>query len=223
MSEDQDDADKRELTVRQLLDTLAASRERRTSRERHGNGELVRLDGIQYEASGCLLPDGTVTSAQCLTRRAHLADDDWVWSRPVTPGKALRRRGRLRIEPEALRFVDEIGADAPRLAAGEVPLADLERDLAMSARMRGLVGDSDLFAQLLYAALCGTVWRHEDTGRHRRVGWRSAGAVVAGLRGGGDYMDWYCSGNEVTVDEQVLAEVRRLGWDLLQADDAGLC
>ncbi len=140
MNEDQDNADQREPTVCRLPGTLATSQEQRTSRERHGDGELIRLDGIPHEASGCLLPNGTVTSARCLTRQAGLADDDLVWSRPVTPGEPLRRRGRLRIEPEALRFADEIGADAPRLAAGEAPPADLERDLAMSARMRALAG-----------------------------------------------------------------------------------
>ena len=29
---------------------------------------------------------------------------------------------------------------------------------------------------------------------------------------------WYCSGREAQVDEQVLAELRLLGWELLEAD-----
>ncbi len=65
MDEDQDNADQREPTVHRLPGTLAASQEQRTSREWHGDGELILLDGIPHEAWGCLLPDGTVTSARC--------------------------------------------------------------------------------------------------------------------------------------------------------------
>jgi hypothetical protein len=36
------------------------------------------------------------------------------------------------------------------------------------------------------------------------------------LRGEGDYMDWYCSMGEGLVDEQVLAEVSLLGWELAE-------
>jgi hypothetical protein len=34
------------------------------------------------------------------------------------------------------------------------------------------------------------------------------------LRCEGDYMDWYCSMGEGFVDEQVLAELNALGWEL---------
>ena len=215
-----------ETGPRKLSDALAelwASQERSISRERHGDGELVRRDGIPNRASGCLLPDGSRTDALCLTGEQYLSDQDRVWNRPVTPDGPLRRRGRLWIEPGvALHFLDEAEADIPEATLSEAIPPDLERDMAMSARIPALVHGSELFARLLYAALCNTVWMHGATGQQWRISWRGAGSVVARLRGNGDYLDWYCGGEEATVDEQVLAELRALGWELLEAADPDL-
>jgi len=43
---------------------------------------------------------------------------------------------------------------------------------------------------------------------------------VAGLRDEGDFLDWYCSGGEGFVDEQVLAEIDALGWELDKRESA---
>src|SRR5208282_4822778 len=124
------------------------------------------------------------------------------------PGSDLRRRGRLIVDSsKALFFIDEPEADL--LAASAEPAAvqpDLERDLGLSPRLRDLVR-SELFATLLYGALCNTVWRHKATGTPWSCSWRHAGAVVANLRCQGDYLDWYCSMDEGLVDEQVLGEI----------------
>ena len=65
-------------------------------------------------------------------------------------------------------------------------------------------------------ALCNTDWRHVLTGARWQCSWRHAGAIVAMLRGEGDHMDWYCSMGEGLVDEQVLAELSLLGWELAE-------
>ena len=198
-------------TLAETLAELAARQEQRTNRERHGEGELIRCDGVPTHASGCLLPDGGLTAATCLTRQDGLADEDRVWTRPVVPGSPRRRRGRLRVEPGvALHFHDEGEADIPRALRPAV--ADLAGDMAMSERMRTLVRDSDLFAALLYAALCNRRWIHRATGQEWSVSWRGAGSGIAHLRGSGDYLDWYCGGEEGMLDEQVLAELEALGW-----------
>ena len=57
------------------------------------------------------------------------------------------------------------------------------------------------------------------TGRKWSQGFRSNGGTVASLRGGESYTDCYCWGREGTVDERVLAELRRLGWELLPKRD----
>lgn len=95
----------------------------------------------------------------------------------------------------------------------------MERDMLASDRIRELVqAGSELFAGLLYAALCNTEWRHMATGQTWSEGWRSAGGTVASLRGEGSYMDWYGSGDEGFLDEQVLGELRLIGWQPVLPD-----
>jgi len=184
-------------------------------REQHLQGELTLLDDVPQQATGCLLPDGTKTDARCLLPDVAVRTEAHrVWTRHL-PGSALCRRGRLIVDSgKALFFVDEPGADlASAPIQHDAMRPSLERDLGTSARVRALAG-GDLFATLLYGALCNTVWRHKATGTAWHCSWRSAGDIVADLRGQGDYLDWYCFSGEGFVDEQVLAEIDALGWEL---------
>ena len=104
--------------------------------------------------------------------------------------------------------------DPPTTAAVDVP--DLECDLVRSDRVRSLVR-SEPSATLLYSALCNTLWRHKGASTDWYHSWRHAGSVVASLRGEGCYLDWYCSMSEGLMDEQVLAEIGVLGWNLVEA------
>ncbi|HJU20578.1 MAG TPA: hypothetical protein VJ770_29365 [Stellaceae bacterium] len=206
------------MSLKDILADLAKDREARTHRERHGRGELILLDGVPIRATGCTLPDGSLTDAECLLPHAAVPDQTCrVWTRRL-PSTALRRRGRLKVDcGKALFLIDEPEADLVPVSAGpETARPDLERDLGLSPRIRGLVR-SELFATLLYGALCNTTWRHKATGTLWHCSWRYAGDVVAGLRCQGDYLDWYCSMGEGLVDEQVLAEIEALGWELAEA------
>ena len=197
------------------LAELSALQEGQISRERHGAGELVRRNGIPVEATDCLQLDGTLTAARCLSQQNGLADEERVWSRPVAAGSSRRRRGHLRVESGiASRFFDEPAADVPRTVQSRVD--DLGIDMAASARFRTMVQESDVFAALLYAALCNTGWVHKRSGQRWHVSWRGAGRTVAHLRGQGDYMDWYLGGEECTMDENVLGEIQILGWALYE-------
>ncbi|MGI4798009.1 MAG: hypothetical protein ACRYG8_28960 [Janthinobacterium lividum] len=202
------------------FDELSVHREARATRERHGEAELVRRDGIPMQVTGCLTDKGDRAEAHCLTRQVELPDDLRVWIRPMLPGSILRRRGRLQIEPGTrIRFIDEADADVPSLDPVR-PAASMERDMLASDRIRELVqAGSELFAGLLYAALCNTEWRHMATGQTWSEGWRSAGGTIASLRGEGSYMDWYGNGEEGFLDEQVLQELRLIGWEPVLPDD----
>ena len=216
MSDDVSDDELAKAVKRRRLGILEvlALQESRISRETHGIGELVRSSGTPRSASGCLLPDGTQIAAECLTLEDELADEGRVWSRGISPGSPLRRRGRLRIDDGVgLFFIEDAEADAP--ARDAVEPADMERDMGASVPFRSLVARSDLFARLLYAAMCNIIWVHETTGQPWSVSWRGAGGVVSRLRGEGCYADWYCGGHEGTVDGQVLAKLKSMGWQLL--------
>lgn len=207
------------MSFRDLLDELRKDREARTRCERHGPGELTFFDGMPTRATGCTLPDGSLSDAECLMPHAAVTNDaQLVWTRRL-PGTPLRRRGRLTVDRgKALLFADEPEADLPLAVAESKPgQPDLDRDLGLSPRIRGLTR-SDLFAMLLYGALCNTTWRHKVMGTLWHCSWRHAGGVVAGLRCEGNYLDWYCSGGEGLVDDQVLAEIEALGWGLVEAD-----
>jgi hypothetical protein len=100
------------MTAKDALARLNSDREARTRRERHGRGELTFLDGMPTNATGCLLPNGTFTDAECLVRHVAVPDDaQRVWTRRLR-GTALRRRGRLKVDDgKALLFLDEPDAD----------------------------------------------------------------------------------------------------------------
>jgi hypothetical protein len=192
--------------------------EARTRRERHGQGELTVVDGLPVRAAGCTLPDGTFTDAECLLPHVAVADETQrVWIRRI-PGSVQRCRGRLKLDPgKALLFEDVPDADLPPADRKECAAPNMERDLGASARIRDLVR-SEVFATLLYGALCNSVWRHKATGTPWHCSWRHAGGIVAALRSEGDYLDWYCSSGEGLVDAQVVMEIGALGWELSEAE-----
>jgi len=107
---------------------------------------------------------------------------------------------------------------------------DLEQDLYHCSWMPRRVEHDD-YAQLLYAALCNNRFQKVEVwpvlrGDTWSCTWRSAGSIVAELRGEGDYMDWYCSGifgageadsyqgyvSEGTVTDEIRQDLFAIGW-----------
>lgn len=201
-----------------VFDELDARRAAMTREERHGSSVLILFNEKPTKALGCRLPDGAVTDAVCLTAELRTASDpsSGVWTRVVAPGSPYHCRGWIEVEPGVVvRFIDDPTADIASEAKETSP--DLGRDMAGSERLRELAR-SELFAGLLYAALCNTTWRRVGSDQVWHCSWRYAGKLVAGLRGEGSYLDWYCWGHEAEVDEQVLLEIEALGWQLESVD-----
>jgi len=108
----------------------------------------------------------------------------------------------------------------------------MDMDICQCEKIVAKVRGSDVYAQNLYAAMCNQEWQHQDiwtllTGKTWSCSWRSAGAIVADIRGEGDYMDWYCSGMdtwnldsntaenyvaESVITEEVRLDLRKIGW-----------
>lgn len=121
---------------------------------------------------------------------------------------------------------------------------DLEEDIRNTPELVAKIKARDDYAQNLYAAFCNMQWQKTETFPILRndlwhVSWRSAGGIVAELRGEGDYLDWYCSGiggasylqddyddlmtkgyvPESTVTEEILNDLKQLGWHPVPWED----
>lgn len=120
---------------------------------------------------------------------------------------------------------------------------NLEYDLLTTDWILEKVRSSDSYAQNLYAALCNTesvklemipVLKDERW----RCSWRSAGGIVADMKGKGDYIDYYCSGigsqetgyelsgkrgngyvAESVVTDEIAADLKTLGWSVIRDED----
>lgn len=112
---------------------------------------------------------------------------------------------------------------------------NLEYDLLTTDWILAKTRDRDDYAQNLYAALCNNDFQRNDVmpilkSETWGCSWRSAGGIIADMRGQGDYMDWYCSGirgnpdddpantitekyvGEGTVTEEIRQDLLILGW-----------
>ena len=69
------------------------------------------------------------------------------------------------------------------------------------------------FATDVYRALCNMRWRSKWTPFKYSCSWRYAGGLIAKLRDQGeDYIDFYCSGDEGKVTDEVRKIFNQLGW-----------
>ena len=108
---------------------------------------------------------------------------------------------------------------------------NLEEDIRACDWMLKKVQDRETYAQNLYAAMCNNVFQRNEVWPRLRdeywsCSWRSAGGIVADLRGQGDYIDWYCSGimgvgeadsfqgyvSESTVTDEIRQDLFAIGW-----------
>jgi hypothetical protein len=213
-----------------VAEELQARHEARRSVMAHGTATLHLLDGQPVRAEGAWLlgaPPGDapqVTEAIRLdgTQGGVLAptppERPWteqVWARPVA---GLWRRGRLRVEPDRLLFLDEPSASAPEHGDGCPPGLQegrsLERDLHASLVIRRKAQASEVYARLLYLALENAQWRHSD-GSQYQGGQRSTANLVADVAGSGCYLDWAWASPSGVIDEEVVSDLRALGWERL--------
>ena len=228
-----DDVEARTDGSRLLLDVSRYVRARTTT-EQHGVGILTLVDRMPECATGYLLAHeeqvGPVAAAACrlapLPTRMFLSAElglfdantlglSAVWARPlpVVNGIAPWRRGRLRIQPDALIFVDEPDAEISNPVPAEGTAGNsIGRTLVECERVRAAAGASDLWCSLLYATLNATAWRHRVSGIEDQVSGRSLGELIATLRGSGGYLEWYCAPN-FGQDERILNLLRELGWE----------
>jgi hypothetical protein len=89
---------------------------------------------------------------------------------------------------------------------------NLFRDVIDSQTIKNKMRASKSYSKKFYAAMCNTdVYKDGDAGEYG-YSWRSAGGLVADILGEGDYLNWYCSGNEGFVDDEVADDLKEIGW-----------
>lgn len=76
---------------------------------------------------------------------------------------------------------------------------NMEYDMRTSEALVAKVKAREEYAQNLYAAMCNNDFIKNEPWNILQektwsASWRSAGGIVAHMRGEGDYIDWYCSG-----------------------------
>lgn len=75
---------------------------------------------------------------------------------------------------------------------------------------------SSKFATDVWSALANVEWRHED-GTRFSCSWRAAGGIIARIRGedktdGMAYMNWYMSGPDAVVSDEIQEAFKERGW-----------
>lgn len=118
---------------------------------------------------------------------------------------------------------------------------DMFTDMMQSKEVLGAL-ENDIFAQHLYASICNRMWfkftpdeqgsfdklktprrnRNDmEYNKYWSASWRSAGGLIADLRAPclrrcaeplEDYMNWYCSGNEGHLFDDVAEMMAKLYW-----------
>ena len=93
---------------------------------------------------------------------------------------------------------------------------EFEKDLY---KLKDKLQDDD-YAVDLYGALCNMQWQNiKNPEIIYSCSWRYAGGVIAGMRCEGEsYLDFYCSGGEGNVTEEVKEDLRKLGWQPIEYD-----
>ena len=96
--------------------------------------------------------------------------------------------------------------------------ANLEMDMKDAPWfVKKVRGNHNYYAQRVYATLCNNEFQKLDVLEILKdstwsCSWRYAGGLIADIRCEGDYMDWYCSGDEGKVDDEVKQDFEKLGW-----------
>ena len=89
----------------------------------------------------------------------------------------------------------------------------MELDLRTTSWILQKVRESDVYAQYLYAAMCNNEFELiEDTSIKWSCSWRYSGEIISDIQYKGCYIDWYCSGNEGVVTDEIKTDLEKLGW-----------
>lgn len=85
-----------------------------------------------------------------------------------------------------------------------------ELAIALKNNFENDIKTDDDFCKRLWSSLANVNWIHGEN--EHGYSFRSAGDVIASIRGDGHYMDWYCSGPDGVVDGYIAETMFKNGW-----------
>lgn len=72
--------------------------------------------------------------------------------------------------------------------------------------------EDDEIAKSFWSALANVDWAHPVDKLSVGYSFRTAGGLIAEIRGKGDYMDWYCCGPYSEVSDFIARSMKKKGW-----------
>jgi hypothetical protein len=91
-------------------------------------------------------------------------------------------------------------------------LPDLEYELRTSDYIHSKCIASEQYCMDLYAALCNNDFIKDN--KECSYTWRTSGGIIANILEKGDYINFYCGGNEGYVTDEVREDITKLGWEI---------
>ena len=71
--------------------------------------------------------------------------------------------------------------------------------------------DDELCSQI-WSALANIDWYHPANYDSASYSFRAAGDLIAAIRGTGCYIDWYCSGPDASITDEIRQSFKKEGW-----------
>lgn len=100
--------------------------------------------------------------------------------------------------------------DTREILADDSPYAHFEQDV--NEVLGDQVRESVEASKALWSALTNTVWCHGEKEYCVLYTFRSAGDLVAAIRGGGTYHYWYCASWPGVVSGEICRAMESKGW-----------
>jgi len=119
------------------------------------------------------------------------------------------KEGRMNQETyDMMREYWQKGKDRDAIPTNDLP--DLEYELRTNDHIHNKCIVSEDYCKDLYSALCNNEFTKGS--KTCSYTWRTVGGIIANILEKGDYIDWYCSGNEGFITEEIKQDLENMGW-----------